>query len=137
MRGGNIGHYSVEVRKLLSQLHENDFLIEENKTGTLKIYRKGQPFYSFHADEKGINALKQWIKRTYKIDLFGRQEKNLSKRAQRSQLTDKIQILESQLAYEKRQWKDLVEWLEVKYEDVWYSWLDKLEANAENGDEEI
>ena len=75
-------HINGKVLKFKKQLEQEGFCIDM-RDNCWRIYKIGQPFYSFHPAEKGIQPCMRWIKINYKIDLNPRPQKSKRKMNQK------------------------------------------------------
>jgi len=128
--GGKMGHYDGEVRKFRKELAEHGFIWKETgNKGTVKIYREGEPFYNYHVGAKGINHVKEWIKHNYKVDMFNRPKKNLTKREMRANLNSRLQEAEQQRALTQRRFGEVMIFLMQKHPLVFEEWNSRFEED--------
>jgi|ETNvirenome_6_85_1030632.scaffolds.fasta_scaffold00737_3 serine/threonine protein kinase HipA of HipAB toxin-antitoxin module len=112
-------HLDGTVKKFLKLLRRNGFVTTMSRNGVIKIGKDGQPFYTFHVSAKGIAPAKDWIFKEYNIDLRDKPKKNLTKREQRSNLNERLQMAERRMRVMEERYEDLVAIIKEKYEDVY------------------
>lgn len=122
-------HINGKVLKFKKQLEQEGFCIDI-RDNCWRIYKIGQPFYSFHPAEKGIRPCISWIKSNYKIDLNPRQQKSKKKMNQKEQAQmnhEKIQSLQQRLKLSSERFTELVSFLRRKHEDVFEEFMERYE----------
>ena len=122
-------HINGKVLKFKKQLEQEGFdvVVGDN---CWRIFKVGQPFYSFHPSEKGIRPCISWIKMNYKIDLNPKPKKSKRKMNQKEQAQmthEKIQSLEQRLKLSNDRFTDLVSFLQRKHEDVFDEFMERYE----------
>lgn len=122
-------HINGKVLKFKKQLEQEGFCIDI-RDNCWRIYKIGQPFYSFHPAEKGIRPCISWIKSNYKIDLNPRQQKSKKKMNQKEQAQmnhEKIQSLQQRLKLSNDRFTELVSFLRRNHEDVFEEFMERYE----------
>lgn len=122
-------HINGKVLKFKKQLEQEGFCIDI-RDNCWRIYKIGQPFYSFHPAEKGIQPCMRWIKATYKIDLNPRQQKSKKKMNQKEIMQmnhEKIQSLEQRLKLSNDRFTELVAFLQRRHQDVFEEFMERYE----------
>jgi len=122
-------HINGKVLKFKKQLEQEGFCIDI-RDNCWRIFKIGQPFYSFHPAEKGIRPCISWIKVNYKIDLNPRQQKSKRKLNQKEMTQmnhEKIQTLEQQLKLSNTRFTELVTFLQRRHEDVFEEFMERYE----------
>ena len=125
-----MSHIEGQVLAFKKELIQADFRVEDTKNGRnyhWRVYREGQPFYTFHPSAKGIAPCKDWILRTYKIDLRNKPKKNLTKREKRANIGNKLLMAEHRAKIMDRRFTDLALWLKNKHNEIYDEFMERYE----------
>ena len=124
-----MAHIDGEVIAFRKELNKLGFVIEmktsKSGSGHWKIYKEGQPFYSFHVAKKGIRPCKDWIFKNYKIDMRNKPKKNLTKREQRANMGNKLQLAEQQVKMLDNRFIELVSWLKDNHVEAYEEYMER------------
>ena len=122
-------HINGKVLKFKKQLEQEGFNVDIGDN-CWRIYKIGQPFYSFHPAEKGIRPCISWIKANYKIDLNKQQNKPKKKMCSKELAKmhhEKTQSLEQRLKLSNDRFTELVSFLQRKHIDVFEEFMERYE----------
>ena len=125
-----MSHITGEVTTFRKELIKAEFVVEEmnkNSNAHWRVYRTGQPFYTFHPSKKGIMPCKDWIWRTYKVDLRNRPKKNLTKREKRANIVNELQEAQQRAKMMDNRFTDLALWLKQTHRETYNEFMERYE----------